>query len=87
MNIIFNFLVKNIPPVSALLIFAIILAGCPKPCIEANYSFSATAQYSPDLDIIRVRDTLFLSSTIPNSLLDQRTGQNITYNTSTGSDF
>lgn len=62
---------KNTIQVSALLILGMILAGCPKPCIQADYSFAVNAQIAPDTDSIKVGDTLFLISSFPTSLKDQ----------------
>lgn len=66
------------------MVIAIILSGCPKPCIEANYSFAVNSQIIPDLDSIKVGDTIFLFSSFPTSLKDQRTGQTVDYSNSTG---
>lgn len=57
----------------------IINSGCPKPCIEANYSFAATSQITPDGDSIRIEDTLYLISSFPFSLVDQQTGKPVDY--------
>jgi hypothetical protein len=65
---------KNLVISLALMVIAIILSGCPKPCIEANYSFAVNSQIIPDLDSIKVGDTIFLFSSFPTSLKDQRTG-------------
>ncbi len=62
---------KNVIAGIGLLAFAIISSGCPKPCIEASYSFAANTQISPDLDSIKIGDTLYLISTFPTSLFDQ----------------
>ncbi len=58
---------------------AIINSGCPKPCIEANYSFSVNSEISPDIDSVKMGDTLFLSSSFSNALTDQTTGMTINY--------
>ena len=46
-----------------LCIITIINCGCPKSCIEANYSFAVNAQITPDTDSVQVGDTIFLTST------------------------
>ena len=74
---------KNTIPVFALLILGMILAGCPKPCIEANYSFAATIQISPDDSIIHRGDTLWLNSLFPTSLNNLSTGELIDYSNAT----
>lgn len=67
-----------------LLAVVMINSGCPKPCIEANYSFSVNSQIAPDLDSVNVGDTIFLISSFPTKLIDQTTGQMIEYGNSTG---
>ena len=74
---------KNTIPVFALLILGMILAGCPKPCIEANYSFAATIQISSDDSIIHRGDTLWLNSLFPTSLNNLSTGELIDYSNAT----
>jgi hypothetical protein len=64
------------------LIVIIVISGCPKPCIESNYSFAVHSQIIPDSDSIKVGDTIFLSSSFPTILTDQSTGQVIDYNNS-----
>lgn len=65
-----------------LFIIAIINSGCPKPCIEANYSFAVNSQISPDLDSVHLGDTIYLISSFPTKLTDQTTGTIIDYNNS-----
>ncbi len=66
-----------------LLIFALINTGCPKPCVDAHYSFAANSQITPDSDSVRIGDTIILTSSIPVNLTDQRTGVMIDYSNST----
>lgn len=75
---------KNTIPVFALLILGMILAGCPKPCTEANYIFAVNSQITPDLDSVQIGDTIFLISSFPTKLSDQSSGQIIDYSNSTG---
>lgn len=75
---------KNLIVSITLLIVIIVLSGCPKPCIKSNYSFAVNSQIIPDLDSIKVGDTIFLFSSFPTTLTDQITGQVINYNNSTG---
>lgn len=75
---------KNFLSVASLLIIAFLISGCPKPCIEANYSFAVNAQIVPDLDSIKVGDTIFLTSSFSTTLTDQLGGQKIDYSNSTG---
>jgi len=63
----------------ALIALVVIITGCPKPCVEANYSFAATSQIVPDIDSIKIGDTLFLTSSFSTSLIDQRTGRTVDY--------
>lgn len=74
---------KNIIAGIGLLIFAVINSGCPKPCIEANYSFAVNSQIIPALDSVHLGDTIFLTSTFPVNLTDQRTGVIVDYSNST----
>lgn len=67
-----------------LLIVAILNTGCPKPCIEANFSFNVNTQITPDQDSVHVGDTIYLKSSFSSSLIDQRTGQLVDYSNSTG---
>jgi hypothetical protein len=59
--------------------FIVINCGCPKPCIEANYSFAVNSQIIPDKDSVHVGDTIFLSSSFSDKLLDQSSGIVIDY--------
>lgn len=70
---------KNIIVIVTLLIVFFVNTGCPKPCVEANYSFAVTTQLAPDSDSIRVGDTLYISTVFPNRLTDQATGDLIDY--------
>ncbi len=63
-------------------IFVIINSGCPKPCVEANYSFAVNSQVTPSVDSVKVGDTIFLISSFPTKLLDQGTGTIIDYSNS-----
>ncbi|MEO7800628.1 MAG: hypothetical protein ABIR81_01440 [Ginsengibacter sp.] len=65
-----------------MLIILIVNSGCPKPCIEANYSFAVTAQFTPDLDSVKVGDTIYLISTFPTALKDIPSGNMIKYKNS-----
>src|SRR5664279_4625829 len=62
-----------------LCIFDMINTGCPKSCIQANYSFTVNSQIRLDIDSIHVGDTLFLTSNFPTNLMDQRSGKIIDY--------
>ncbi len=71
---------KNFITGIGLLAVGIINGGCPKPCIEANYSFDVNLQIIPNLDSIKVGDTLYVVSTFPTNLTDQKSGTEINYN-------
>ncbi len=62
----------------------IVNSGCPKPCIESNYSFAVNSQMVPDLDSIQVGDTIFLVSSFPSKLTDLANGRVVDYSNSTG---
>ena len=66
------------------LLILVINAGCPKPCIEANYSFNVNAQIGPDADSVRVGDTIFLTSNFSTKLRDVVSGDSINYSNSEG---
>lgn len=75
---------KNFQIIVIVVILNIFLAGCPKPCIRINYSFSVDARITPDLDSIKVGDTIYLVSSFPAELKDQRTGELVNYSNSAG---
>ena len=58
-------------------------SGCPKPCIEANYSFAVNSQIKPDVDSVHIGDTIFLISSFSNKLTDQSTGKIVDYSNAT----
>lgn len=66
------------------LFILVINSGCPKPCIEANYSFNVNAQITPDTDSVHVGDTVFLISNFSSKLKDEMSGDSITYSNSDG---
>ena len=66
-----------------LLIVIIINLGCPKSCIEANYSFAVNAQITPDIDSVHVGDTIYLTSTFPSRLNNLVTNDTVDYSNST----
>ncbi len=70
---------KNVLTGIRLLAIAIINSGCPKPCVESSYSFAVSSQINPDIDSVRVGDTVFLSSSFSNRLTNQSTGMTIDY--------
>jgi hypothetical protein len=75
---------KSTLAILILLSIMVINFGCPKPCIEANHSFSVNSQIAPDNDSIHVGDTIYLESTFPTQLTEQSTGQLTDYSNSTG---
>ncbi len=66
-----------------LITIAVVNSGCPKPCIDASYSFVINSQIKPDLDSLRLTDTLFLISNFSTSLIDQLSGKLIDYSGAT----
>ena len=74
---------KKIVAGISLLIIVITNSGCPKPCIEANYSFAVNAQINPNIDSVHVGDTIFLTSTFSSKLKDLVSGDSINYSNST----
>lgn len=54
-------------------------SGCPKACIEANYTFIIHSHIAPDLDSVNVGDTIYLISSFPSILQDQNTSSQIDY--------
>lgn len=75
---------KKINVIILITIIAIINSGCPKPCVEANLSFSVNLQITPDNDSIHIGDTIYLESSFPTQLTEQSTGQLMDYSNSTG---
>jgi hypothetical protein len=75
---------KKISSAVGLVFIIIIISGCPKPCIEANYSFEVNSQITPDYDSVHIGDTIYFVSTFPTKLVDQSSGQMIDYYNSTG---
>jgi hypothetical protein len=55
-----------------------------KPCRDARYGFSVTSEFSPQKEIYDIGDTIFLTSTIPKSLTDLISNQQIDYSNSLG---
>ncbi|MEO6358136.1 MAG: hypothetical protein ABIU77_04410 [Ferruginibacter sp.] len=66
---------------TGILIVGIILSnyGCPKPCVEANYSFAVTANFTPDMDSVKIGDTIFLTSSFPTTLQETQISKLIDY--------
>ncbi|HEY2721435.1 MAG TPA: hypothetical protein VGI82_06910 [Chitinophagaceae bacterium] len=52
------------------LLLAILLSDCHKPCNLPNYSFLVNETFSPEKDSIHIGDTLWLTCTIPETLKD-----------------
>ncbi len=75
---------KNAIKGIGLLAIAIINSGCPKPCVDANLSFSVNSQITPDYDSVHVGDTMYVVSSFSTKLVDQSSGQMIDYSNSTG---
>ncbi len=61
----------------------LINSGCPKPCIEANYSFVVHSNIAPDMDSVNIGDTIFVASSFPSLLQDQNTSAQVNYSGST----
>jgi hypothetical protein len=55
-----------------------------KPCRDARYGFSVTSEFSPQKEIYNVGDTIFLTSTIPKTLTDLISNQQIDYSNNLG---
>jgi len=70
---------KQITGLSCLLIILLANTGCPKPCVGLHYSFDANIQISPSTDSIRVGDTLYITASFSNSLIDRASGKLINY--------
>jgi hypothetical protein len=82
-----NKTVKKVLVIVSMFIIIVAISGCPKPCIESNFSFNITSQFTPDKDSIHINDTLYLVSSFPTQLIDQSSGQLIDYSNSTGIGF
>jgi hypothetical protein len=55
-----------------------------KPCRGGRYSFLATSEFTPQRQTYSVGDTIFLNSTIPKTLFDNISSQNVDYSQSLG---
>ncbi|WP_419803464.1 hypothetical protein [Mucilaginibacter sp.] len=76
---------KNFVVAISLFCIVILNSGCPKSsCIKTNYSFAVNSQISPDLDSIRLGDTLYLTSSFPKKLVDDYTKTVVDYSNSMG---
>ena len=74
---------KNVIIIAGLFTIAVLNTGCPKSCIEANYTFEATIKIFPHDSIIHIGDTLWLNSSFPIRLNDISTGKLIDYSNAT----
>lgn len=75
---------KKILAIIGLTYIIIINSGCPKPCVEATLTFNVNSQIVPDKDSIHIGDTLYLESTFPTNLIEQRSGKLMDYSNSEG---
>lgn len=67
-----------------LLAFVILInTGCPKPCIEAEYSFAIQSQITPDMDSVSIGDTIYLISSTPTTMKELSTGMEVDYSGAT----
>lgn len=57
----------------------LINTGCPKSCVEANYSFAVHSHIMPDMANINIGDTIYFVSSFPTQLQDQNTSTLINY--------
>lgn len=73
---------KNLMAYIGLMLVITINSGCPKPCVEANYSFAVNSQITPDIDSVHVGDSIFLNSSFTVKLTDQITGMVVDYSNS-----
>lgn len=64
-------------------VILLINSGCPKPCIETNYSFNAKVHIVPDSDSVNVGDSIYIMSSFPTELTDQNTSLKIDYSGAT----
>lgn len=55
-----------------------------KPCSGGRYSFNATSQILPQKEVYNIGDTIVISSTIPITLLDLVSNQQINYSNNLG---
>ena len=62
----------------------LLLTGCPGPyCPDAAYQFAITVALTPDVDSVRVGDTLRVRASFPSQLRDLRSGQMVDYSNAT----
>jgi hypothetical protein len=65
--------------ISLLSIIFIYSVGCRKPCRNYHYVFKGTGAFSPEEDSIKVGDTVWYSSSIPEQMMDTFMKQTIDY--------
>ena len=68
--------------ISALLCLTLLSFECGKTCAEVSYSFSMAEQFYPELDSIKIGDTLWAVSSHSTTFRDTGTGNNIDYSSS-----
>ncbi len=73
-----------LPTFSLITYTILLLTGCGKTCLEATYSFSATEYFYPELDSIKIGDTLWVASSHSTIFKDSVSGRQADY---TGSAF
>lgn len=57
--------------------------GCPKPCIDATYSFAIQSKITPDLDSVNIGDTIYLISSTPTTMKDIGSSIEVDYSKAT----
>ncbi len=58
--------------------------GGTKPCINSNYEFNVTSDFSPQKEIYNIGDTIYFTSTFPRQLINVLSQQQVDYSNSVG---
>lgn len=61
--------------ISIVIPILILVQSCKRPCIEASYRFSMLETFAPEIDSIRVGDTLSLASAHSTTFIDTSNGK------------
>ena len=58
--------------------------GSTKPCINSDYEFSVTSEFSPQREVYNIGDTIYFNSTFPKNLLNTISQKQVDYINSVG---
>lgn len=77
---------KKVLLIAAIPIF--IAASCnkdgTKPCLTTAYNFAVTSEWTPQKEVYKLGDTIYLNSSFPKTLIDLTGNYNVDYSNSIG---